>query len=129
MRIDHIGYAVKNIEKARRDFEALGYKFEEPIQDIDRNIYIQFGEKDGYRIELVSPLKKEPSPVDTYLSTTGNTPYHICYCSNDLDMEIENLENQGYKVIIPAQVAVAFGGKRVAFMINKNIGMIEIVEE
>ena len=129
MRIDHIGYAVKNIEKARQDFELLGYKFEELIEDMDRNVYIQFGQKDGYRIELVSPLKTGPNPVDTYLATTGNTPYHICYCSDDLDMEIKNLENQRYKVIIPAKEAIAFGGRRVVFMINKNIGMIEVVEE
>lgn len=129
MKIDHIGYAVKNIEKARNDFETLGYNFEKLIEDPDRNIYIQFGEKDGYRIELVSPLNMGPSPVDTYLSGTGNTPYHICYCSDDLDSEIRNLENQRYKVIIPAKAAIAFGGKRVVFMINKNIGMIEVVEE
>ena len=44
-------------------------------------------------------------------------------------MEIKNLENQRYKVIIPAKEAIAFGGRRVVFMINKNIGMIEVVEE
>ena len=48
MVIDHIGYAVKKIDKAVKAFENLGYVFEEAIEDVDRNILISFGEKDGY---------------------------------------------------------------------------------
>lgn len=131
MKIDHIGYAVKDIEKARIMFEALGYKFQRMTDDPDRNIHIQFGEKDGYRIELVSPLKEtkeESSPVDAYLRTVGNTPYHICYKSEDLKKDIQCLERQKYKVILPAKEAAAFAGRKVAFMANRDIGMIEIVE-
>lgn len=57
MRIDHIGYAVKNIDKAKKSMEALGYRFEETIEDKDRNIYISFGELDSYRVELVAPME------------------------------------------------------------------------
>ena len=129
MKIDHIGYAVKRIDRARNSFEALGFLFGSTIDDIDRNVKIAFGEKDGYRIELVCPLdKKQESPVDQYLSNAVGTPYHICYMSNDLDSEIENLKKRGYKVIIEPRPAVAFGGKRVVFMMNLGFGLMEIVE-
>ncbi|MBO5637290.1 MAG: VOC family protein [Acidaminococcaceae bacterium] len=66
MKVDHIGYAVKNIDKAKKSMEALGFSFEEPVIDTDRNIYIVFGEMDGYRVELVAPVS-EGSPVDVLL--------------------------------------------------------------
>jgi methylmalonyl-CoA/ethylmalonyl-CoA epimerase len=129
MKIDHIGYAVKRIDRAIEAFQKLGYEFEPTIDDIDRNVKLAFGVKDGYRIELVSPLdKKAVSPVDQYLSNTVGTPYHICYESDDLDKEVEELKNQGYKVIINPLSAVAFGGRRVVFMMNIGFGLIEIVE-
>lgn len=130
MVVDHIGYAVKKIDKAIKAFESLEYEFEEPIEDFDRNILISFGTKDGYRIELVQPLdKKKESPVDAYLSKVGPTPYHICYVSEDFDKDIENLKEQGFRVIIEPMKAVAFGGKRVVFMMNLGIGLMEIVEK
>ena len=82
MKIDHIGYAVRDIDKAIKTFSALGYNFGEVVNDTERNINLVFGEMDGYRVELVAPLGK-PSPVDTHLSKIGPTPYHICYKSND----------------------------------------------
>lgn len=67
MTIDHIGYAVKDIEKAREKFESLGFVFGEKVVDWSRNLSIQFGNKDGYRIELVSPISCG-SPVDGVLA-------------------------------------------------------------
>ena len=128
MRIDHIGYAVRNIDKAKKSFETLGYVFEETIEDRDRNIYIAFGEMDGYRIELVSPISEE-SPVDMHLSKIGPTPYHICYKSDNIEADIESLTANGYKVLIPLAPAIAFGNKRVVFMYSIAVGLIEIVEE
>ena len=128
MRIDHIGYAVKNIDKARKSMEALGYVFGDTVDDADRNIYIAFGEMNGYRVELVAP-KSEGSPVDMHLSKIGPTPYHICYYSNDIEVDIEKLKASRFKVSIPLAPAIAFGGKRVVFLYSLSVGLIEIVEE
>lgn len=130
MKIDHIGYAVKRIDRAITAFQKLGYEFEPVIDDTDRNVKLAFGIKDGYRIELVAPLdKKAESPVDQYLSNAVGTPYHICYESEDLDKGVEELKAQGYKVVIEPRPAVAFGGRRVVFMMNIGFGLMEIVEE
>ena len=127
MRIDHIGYAVKNIDKARKSMEALGYAFEPTVEDKDRNIFIAFGELDGYRVELVAPMG-EGSPVDMYLSKIGPTPYHICYRSSDIEADIAELQKNRFKVSIPLAPAIAFGNKRVVFMFSLSVGLIEIVE-
>ncbi len=130
MTINHIGYAVKRIDRAIESFQKLGYVFGTQIDDPDRNVKIVFGEKDGYRIELVSPLdKKGSSPVDRYLGNTVGTPYHICYETDLFDLSVERLIAQGYKVIIEPRPAVAFGGKRVVFLMNIGFGLMEIVEK
>lgn len=130
MKIDHIGYAVKRIDRAITAFQKLGYEFEPAIDDKDRNVKLAFGSKDGYRIELVAPLdKKLESPVDQYLSNAVGTPYHICYESDNLDAEIEELKAQGNKVVIEPRPAVAFGGRKVVFMMNIGFGLMEIVEK
>lgn len=129
MKIDHIGYAVRRIDRALLSFEKLGFVFAPVINDIDRNIKLAFGEKDGYRIELVCPLdRKQESPVDKYLNNTIGTPYHICYISEDFDNEINELKMNGFKVIIEPRPAIAFGGRRVVFVMNIGFGLMEIVE-
>ena len=129
MKIDHIGYAVKNIEKAMIDFIKLGFVFEKSVDDYDRNVRIAFGDNDGYRIELVAPLNKEiQSPVDLQLTRIGATPYHICYSADNLENEINNLKSQGFKEIIPPHRAVAFNNRRVVFMAKLSTGLLEIVE-
>ena len=56
MRIHHIGYLVKNMQKAEAGFVSLGFrKIEDSCHDTYRKVDIIFMEKDGYVIELVSP--------------------------------------------------------------------------
>ena len=129
MKTDHIGYAVKNMERAAASFEKLGYEFGPVIDDASRNVKLAFGEKDGYRIELVCPADRaKPSPVDAFLGKIGPAPYHICYSAEDLDKTIEELEGQGFRTVIKPEPAVAFGGRRVVFMTNLGMGLLEIVE-
>lgn len=130
MKIDHVGYAVKRMDRALRSFGELGFNFEPVIEDTDRNIRIAFGKKDGYQVELICPLDKEKeSPVDVYLGGVGFTPYHICYQSEDLDAEVERLKQQGFRVVLEPRPAVAFGGKRVVFLMELGVGLLEIVEK
>lgn len=129
MQIDHLGYAVKRLERAISAFEQLGFAFEPLIEDLDRNVRICFGQKDGYRLELVSPLdRSKTSPVDAYLRGGIGTPYHICYQSEDLDADVQNLQGLGYKVVLEPQSAVAFGSRRVMFLMSAGFGLMEIVE-
>ena len=94
LSVDHIGYAVKRMEKAITDMETMGFCFGDRIADSDRKIELSFGEKDGYRIELVSPSEKG-SPVDQILSDTGLSPYHICYRSDDFEGDLRKMTRGG----------------------------------
>ena len=129
MRIDHVGYAVKNIDKAKPQFEVLGFSFGETVEDIDRGIYICFGDNDGYCIELVAPIKGAENPIDQVLVKSGATPYHFCYKSENLEEDIEELVKAKFMVTKEPAKAIAFGGNRVAFLYNAKVGLVELVEE
>ena len=128
MRVDHIGYAVKSIDKAKKSMGALGFQFGESVEDTDRNIYIIFGEFDGYKVELVAPRGKG-SPIDAHLSKVGAGPYHLCYRSDDIESDIERLKAGSFKVFVPPAPAIAFNNRRVAFLYSLSSGLIEIVED
>ena len=129
MKIDHIGYAVKRIDRAVKAFESVGFSFGPERADTDRNVKFAFGEKDLYRIELVCPLdKSKPSPVDLYLRNVSGMPYHICYQSENLDTEVERMIKQGFKVVIEPRPAIAFDGRHVVFLLSHAFGLLEIVE-
>lgn len=130
MKIDHIGYAVKRIDVARKHFELLGFSFEQVIDDYSRNVKLLFGKNGNYRIELVSKLDKNcESPVDRYLCNVLGTPYHICYSSEHFEMDISCLKKKGFKEIVPPTSAVGLEGRKVVFLMSVGIGLLEIVDE
>lgn len=90
LRINHIGYAVKKLDRAISQMEEIGYIFGKVTKDQDRKVWIAFGSKDGYQIELIAPSSKG-SPIDKILRDCGPMPYHICYESDCFDADIEHL--------------------------------------
>ena len=88
MNIHHIGYLVKKGPKAQAAFEALGYIAEgEWTHDEIRKVDILFLQKDGYRIELVSPYAPD-SVVSGLIRTYKNAPYHLCYEAENFEKEL-----------------------------------------
>jgi len=129
MKIHHIGYAVKKIEDSINEFKKLGYEtIGNKITDNLRNVIIQFIKNGDYLIELVAPLNKE-SPVTNLLKKQGNSPYHVCYITNNLEKKISDLGNSGFVVISDLLKAPAINNKKVIFLYKKEIGLLELVEE
>lgn len=136
MKIDHIGYLCKNIQRSKEQFLTLGYQMVSeivednvPLEDGNiRNVSICFLEKDGYRIELVSPLNQD-SVVYQTLKKNGEGPYHICYQTENLISTITELEAQGYFLIQEPASAIAFENAKVAFLYQAGIGILELVEK
>ncbi len=87
-----------------------------------------FLEKEGApRIELLEPLDQH-SPVIRTLDNSGVTPYHICYQVNDIDQAIDDLRRQRFLLVSGPQPACAMSDRRVAFLFQRNTGLIELVE-
>ncbi len=128
LKVHHIGYLVKKIQQAIGEFQRLGYQtVSEVTHDHYRNIHICFMEKDGYQIELVSPADTE-SVVSGLLKKYKNSPYHICYETPDFDADFTSLAQEGYTAIDVPTPAPALDGRRVVFLMNPFLGMIELLE-
>lgn len=127
-KIDHVGYLVKNINKASASFGEFGFA---AVSDITRDEYrgvdICFMEKDGYVIELVCPYTRE-SIVAGIVKTHRNSPYHICYRVKDISDAKARLEEAGFISMDEPAPAPAMENKPVCFLMSARMGMIELVE-
>ena len=127
LKIHHIGYLVKKIEKAQKTFEALGYRTEQDIiYDDIRKVNICFLVKDDYRVELVSPVS-EDSVVSGLIKKYKNIPYHICYETDDFTSAYDELTSNGFIAIDTPTPAPALNNCEVVFLSNAAIGMIELI--
>jgi methylmalonyl-CoA/ethylmalonyl-CoA epimerase len=128
MKINHIGYLVGNIEEGIKNFEQFGYQRKSKIiEDLRRRIHICFLERDGYCIELVSPIDEMSVIYQTY-KKLQSTPYHICYEVENIHKSLLDLKKQGYVQTQPVEEAIAFEERRVVFLYHKHMGLVELVE-
>ena len=125
----HIGYAVNNIEATAEYYTQAGWLLSDVQIDKVQNTKIAFLSKsDMPLIELVAPID-ENSPVVKILEKVGDSTYHICYEVENMDAAIAELRKQKYiKLFNPVQ-AIALGNKRICYLHNKNVGLIEILEK
>jgi methylmalonyl-CoA/ethylmalonyl-CoA epimerase len=127
MKIDHIGYAVNNIDEAKKVFGILGYEDGEIIFDEERKVNISFITNATERIELIAPLDKN-SPISAILKKNGATPYHICYSVDNIEQQIVVLQKANCILVQSPAPAAALSNKKVAFLYNKHIGLFELLE-
>lgn len=130
--VHHIGYAVQSIEKSLLSYKTLGYRQISEICDDDtRNVKIVFVQHvaSGHVLELISPLTAD-SPVSEQLKKMKRmaSPYHICYEVNDINDSIKYLKKKGFVPIDAPKEAPALSGQLVSFLINKEVGMIELLQ-
>ena len=83
-------------------------------------------EKDGYCIELVSPVSEE-SVVYGLLKKYKNSPYHICYETEDFDKDYQALVSNGFIAIDEPTPAPALQNREVVFLTSPSMGMIELL--
>jgi methylmalonyl-CoA/ethylmalonyl-CoA epimerase len=127
LKIHHIGYLVKKIEKAKQSFLTLGYEIEQDtVRDDIRRVDICFLKKDGCRVELVSPYA-EDSVVAGLMKKYKNCPYHICYETTDFNSDYTALCANGFIAIDEPTPAPALQGRDVVFLNSAAIGIIELI--
>ena len=130
MEIDQIGYAVEDMDAAVSAFKYLFEDIGKIVFDHTRNLKICFCENGNTRVELLSPLDKTKySPIDKILKKNHNIPYHICYKTKCIELEIEKLVNEyNYILVLKPEKAIACNNKKVAFLYSQYIGLIELIE-
>lgn len=129
LEIDHIGYAVKDINTTAQYYINGGWKLSEIFEETIQNTKIAFLTKDGMpTIELVSPLDG-PSPIDNVLKNSGIAPYHVCYVVDDMMASVEQLYEEGFKPLFMPVRSVAMDNREICYLYHMDIGTIELVSK
>ena len=130
MRLHHTGVVVRDIkahgEKCR---SALGLSAKTGIlHDPIQKVLVQFwgGEESDSLVELIEPTG-ENSPV-WRASRNGGGPEHLCYETTDIDRMVKESLDKGAALVQAIAPAVAFGGRRIAFVYFLELGLIEFLE-
>lgn len=128
MIIDHVGIAVKSLEKGIEHWEnAFGYKqATEIVENKRQKVKVAFMEKrDSLTVKLISP-STEDSPLHEFLAK-GEGLHHLCFKCENLDDSLDELKRKGLRVITPPQPGEAFDNEDIAFMFGKMGLTIELI--
>lgn len=130
MRLHHIGIVTDSVdEKAKLMQEQLGFKLTSPpVVDPLQHVRLAFVDTNtDVAIELIEPVD-DASPVASFLAKGGGLN-HLCYAVEDLEHEIDRLHQAGAVVVSEPKPAVAFQGRRVAFLYTGDRQLVELLEE
>ena len=131
-KLRHVGVAVPSLGPTTESLSALfGYRvvsgpFDDPIQKVSVNFLAQSG-KDVAEIELIAPLTDD-SPIKSMLAKNGGGAYHLCFETADIDQALIHATNNGCIIVSPAVPAVAFNGRRIAWIYTRSRQLFELVE-
>lgn len=118
-KIEHIGIAVKNLEKANTLYESLlglsNYKTEQVESEGVRTSFFRVGDS---KIELLEATNNQ-SPIAKFIAKRGEGIHHIAFKVDDIKAEINRLEKEGFTVINKEPKPGA-DNKLVAFLHPKN---------
>lgn len=129
LSIDHIGYAVKDINDTAKLYTDAGWTLSPVFIEKVQNTKIAFLTKHGFTtIELVSPLEGA-SPIDNFLNTGGIQPYHICYVVDNVMDAVEDLHKENFMPLFWPIESTAMDNRIICYLYNKDVGLIEIVNK
>lgn len=132
LRLHHLGFVVANIETAMPGFlrslaaEWDGQVFHDPLQKV-RVAFLATRAQDP-AIELVEPAGDD-SPVLRFLQERGGGLHHVCYEVADLEEDLAAFRSRGALIAKRPLPAVAFGGRRIAWVITSEKLLVELLEE
>ena len=128
----HVGVAVPALDPTVSLMSALfGYRvisgpFNDPIQRVSVN-FLTTSDTDVAEIELIAPLT-EDSPIRATLAKGGGAAYHLCFETANLDEALAHAVRLKCLVVSPPAPAVAFEGRRIAWIYTKSRQLFELVE-
>ena len=131
-KLMHVGVAVPALGPATETLSALfGYRvisgpFDDPIQKVTVN-FLTTAPTDIAEIELIAPLT-DNSPISNMLANNRGGAYHFCFETTDIDKALEHAVKNGCVIVSKPVPAVAFQGRKIAWIITNSRQLFELVE-
>lgn len=131
-RLHHVGFVVSSIQQEVAGFQKSlaaswnGTVFHDPQQKV-RVTFLSTRHPEDAQIELVEPAA-EDSPVIKFAQKGGGL-HHLCYEVPDLDGAIEQAREQKAVVVKRPHPAMAFEGRRIAWVMTAQKLLLEYLEQ
>lgn len=129
--LHHVGFVVGSIASVAEAFAASmsadwdGEVTHDPIQRV-RVTFLYPADTRNPVFELVEPAS-ETSPVSNFLKKQGGL-HHVCYEVDELEATLEEARAAAMTIVAPPTPAVAFYGRRIAWVCTRNRLLIEFLE-
>ena len=129
--LHHIGYVVasiaEDIDRWRLALSAISVTeiYDDEIQQA-RVAFLDLPPAGVTKVELVEPLGQD-SRVAGFLNEGGGL-HHLCFEVDDIELQISQMKMQKAMLLRRPQPAVAFGGRRIAWMLTREKLLIEYLE-
>ena len=125
IRIDHIGIAVKDLDKSRDLFEALLGKPELKSEMVEsENVLTSFFRSERSKIELLHSTDPD-NVINKFIAKRGEGIHHIAFEVKDIKESIKDLEEKGFR-FINEQPKMGADNKLICFLHPKSANGILI---
>lgn len=117
----------RNIEETRAALALFGpvTLLSEPVFDLEQRARLAMLDVAGVLFELVE--SNGDGPAAKWLER-GVRLYHICFEVDNIDAELARACERGCVVASTPKPAVLFDGRRVAFVLDREMGLVELLE-
>ena len=129
-KIEHIGIAVKDIEKANAIYESLlGVPYYKTEVVESEGVSTSFFKCGDSKIELLEATN-ENSPIAKFIEKRGEGIHHIAFAVSDTNSEVKRLKSEGFRVL-NEMPKLGADNKKVVFLHPKsNHGvLVELCED
>jgi methylmalonyl-CoA/ethylmalonyl-CoA epimerase len=129
--LHHLGFVVASISDVAEEFAASmsalwdGQIIHDPIQRVRVSFFSPADDRNPV-FELVEPAG-EDSPVSNFLKKRVGL-HHVCYEVDDLESALREARAVGFVIVSAPAPAVAFGGRRIAWVCSKRRLLMEFLE-
>lgn len=130
-KFHHAGFVVRSIQECQGELAeltgsiAVSETVHDPLQQVNV-AFLSYDAPGASQVELVEPAG-EDCPVQA-LALRGGGLHHLCYEVDDLEKQLEVAKKKYAVIVRPPQPAVAFQGRRIAWVMTKHRLLIEYLE-
>lgn len=129
MKIDHICFAVKNLQDGI-DYWMRVFDYQQMTKMVinsRQKVKVTFLKKDdSITIKLIEPVEGNQS-LQNFVNRGGGF-HHVCFKCTDIEEKIDELKNKGLILLVAPQEGEAFNNNKIAFLLARYGLNIELID-
>ncbi len=129
MVIDHICFAVKNLEEGIAWWEKT-FDYRQMtgvvINSLQKVKVVFLSKEESLLIKLIEPTEGNTS-LQNFVNRGGGF-HHICFRCNDMNTTLNDLNGKGLLTLVAPQPGEAFNNNNIAFLLGKYGLNIELID-